>query len=126
MIGVDTDGRPFACLDGAPEETKTVAGLDVAEEVRGSQVCAPEEEPATDEVDVGGWEARCWSAHGHPGRVIMISGRWGLDIVRINIAEMRNENLQNGTALEVEEGKNQAAAGILGRRTSPIIGGQTL
>lgn len=36
------DGGPFACFDGALEETKTVAGLDVAEDVRGSQDCAPE------------------------------------------------------------------------------------
>ena len=35
-------GGPVACFDGVPEETKTVAGLEVAEEVRGSQDCEPE------------------------------------------------------------------------------------
>jgi hypothetical protein len=59
VIGVDMNGRLFACLGGAVEETKTVAGLDVAEEACGSQVCVPEEEPGADGVDVGGWEARC-------------------------------------------------------------------
>ena len=36
------EGGPFACFDMVLEETKTVAGLDVAEDVRGSQDCAPE------------------------------------------------------------------------------------
>lgn len=36
------DGGPLICFDGVPEETKTVAGLDVAEEDRGSQDCALE------------------------------------------------------------------------------------
>jgi hypothetical protein len=36
------DGGPFTCFEGVLEETKTVAELDVAEEVRGSQDCAPE------------------------------------------------------------------------------------
>ena len=31
------DAGPFACFDGTFEEVKTVAGLDVAENVRGSQ-----------------------------------------------------------------------------------------
>ena len=35
-------GGPVACFDGVPEETKTVAGLEVAEEARGSQDCEPE------------------------------------------------------------------------------------
>lgn len=38
------DGGPPTCFDGVPEEIKTVAGLEVAEdeEARGSQDCAPE------------------------------------------------------------------------------------
>lgn len=40
--GVDIDGGPFPCFDGVAEETKTVAGLDVAEDIRGSQDCTPE------------------------------------------------------------------------------------
>ena len=36
------DGGPFTCFDGVPEETKTAAGLEVAEEARGSQDCEPE------------------------------------------------------------------------------------
>lgn len=41
MIGVDMDGGPLTCFDGVPE-TKTVAGLEVVEEARGSQGCGPE------------------------------------------------------------------------------------
>jgi len=36
------DGGPFTCFDSVPGETKTFAGLEVAEEVRGSQDCEPE------------------------------------------------------------------------------------
>jgi len=36
------DGGPLACFDGVLEETKTVAGLEVVEEARGSQDCEPE------------------------------------------------------------------------------------
>jgi len=36
------DGVPLARFDGVSEETKTVAGLEVDEEARGSQDCKPE------------------------------------------------------------------------------------
>jgi hypothetical protein len=39
VSGVDMGGGPLTCFD---EETKTVAGLEVAEEARGSQDCEPE------------------------------------------------------------------------------------
>lgn len=42
MSGVDIEGGPFICFDGVLEGTKTVAGLEVAEEARGSQDCEPE------------------------------------------------------------------------------------
>jgi len=42
MSGVDMDDGPLARFDGVPEETKTVAGLEVDEEARGSQDCEPE------------------------------------------------------------------------------------
>lgn len=45
------DGGPLTCFDGVPEEIKTFAGLEVAEEARGSQDC---EDPATEAVDVVG------------------------------------------------------------------------
>lgn len=48
------EGGPLICFDGVLEETKTVAGLEVAEEARGSQDCEPEYDPATDGVDVVG------------------------------------------------------------------------
>ena len=41
MSGAGMDDGPFTCLDGVPD-TKTVAGLEVAEEARGSQGCEPE------------------------------------------------------------------------------------
>jgi len=40
--GVAMEGGPLTCFDDAVEETKTVAGLEVAEEGRGSQDCEPE------------------------------------------------------------------------------------
>ena len=42
MGGIDMEGGPLICFDGVLEETKTVAGLEVAEEARGSQDCEPE------------------------------------------------------------------------------------
>ena len=36
------DDGPLTCFDGVFEEMKTVAGLEVVEEARGSQDCEPE------------------------------------------------------------------------------------
>lgn len=52
--GVGIDGGPICCFDGVLEETKTVAGVDAVEDVGGSQVCAPELDPATDGMGAGG------------------------------------------------------------------------